>query len=279
VRYTLKTPYRDGTTHIGNRLSEVRNGATTKLLYASASNRLIQLGASAVTLDPEGNTIADNGGGRKFYDGAANRLQLVSQNGLPVAGYLYNGWGQRIGKLTLQGASLYHYDIFGRLISETNLGSQPSRDYVRGDSTPLAQIDHGVPIGAMLQKGHCKTGPDGKIDWVSYLSVDAIGAPQVATDVSQSIVWRDDGEAFGETSPTQSVPAGSYPVTVNLRNPGQYFDEETGFFCNLARFYNPQTGRYISSDPVGLNAGIDTYLYASSNPLGFVDPSGLDCVA
>jgi RHS repeat-associated protein len=259
----------------GNRLSEVRNGVTTNLTYAPASNRLIQLGSSTITLDPSGNTTADNGGSRTFYYSAANHLQIVSQNGLPIAGYLYNGSGQRVGKLTLQGVSLYHYDIFGRLISETTIGSQPSRDYVWADSTPIAQVDHWVPIGTMVQEAHCTIGPDGKIDWISYLDTDGIGTPRVATDVSQNIVWRDDGEAFGETLPTQSVPSGVYPVTINLRNPGQYFDQETGFFYNVARFYNPQSGRYIASDPLGLTAGLNTYTYVASNPLSNSDPMGL----
>jgi RHS repeat-associated protein len=88
-------------------------------------------------------------------------------------------------------------------------------------------------------------------------------------------VWRSDGEAFGETAPTQTVPSGAYPVIVNLRNPGQYFDQETGLFYNRARYYNPQSGRYITSDPIGLGGGLNTYAYVRGNPLGGVDASGL----
>jgi RHS repeat-associated protein len=89
------------------------------------------------------------------------------------------------------------------------------------------------------------------------------------------VVWRDDGEAFGETAPTQTVPAGAYPVIVNLRNPGQYFDQETGLFYNVARYYNPQSGRYLTSDPIGLRGGLDTYAYVGGNPLSNTDPLGL----
>ena len=60
-----------------------------------------------------------------------------------------------------------------------------------------------------------------------------------------------------------------------LRFPGQYFDAETGLHYNYFRDYDPSTGRYIESDPIGLDGGLNTYLYAESNPLLLVDPYGL----
>lgn len=42
----------------------------------------------------------------------------------------------------------------------------------------------------------------------------------------------------------------------NLRFAGQYFDEETGLHYNYFRDYDPQTGRYVQSDPIGLNGGL-----------------------
>ena len=169
----------------------------------------------------------------------------------------------------------YHYDILGRLSSETTIGSQPSRDYVWVGGVPVAQIDHWVPIGNMLKMAHCSVGGDGKIDWVTYVHTDGLGTPRIGTDVAQNVVWRWDGVAFGETAPNQTVPVGAYPVLVNLRNPGQYFDQETALFYNGARYYNPQTGRYISSDPIGLVGGLNTYAYAGGGPLVGDDPSGM----
>jgi len=64
--------------------------------------------------------------------------------------------------------------------------------------------------------------------------------------------------------------------TLNLRFPGQYFDKETKTHYNINRDYNPVTGRrYIQSDPIGFDGGINTYLYANANPLVNVDESGL----
>jgi RHS repeat-associated protein len=62
--------------------------------------------------------------------------------------------------------------------------------------------------------------------------------------------------------------------TLNLRFPGQYFDEETGTHYNYFRDYDPGVGRYVQSDPIGLAGGLNTYGYAYQNPLVNFDPDG-----
>jgi len=56
--------------------------------------------------------------------------------------------------------------------------------------------------------------------------------------------------------------------------PGQYFDEETNLHYNHFRYYDPELGRYITSDPIGLLAGLNTYSYANQNSVRFYDPDG-----
>lgn len=63
--------------------------------------------------------------------------------------------------------------------------------------------------------------------------------------------------------------------------PGQYYDSESGLHYNYFRDYDPSTGRYVESDPIGLRGGFNTYSYVSNNPLAMIDTLGLasNCVA
>jgi RHS repeat-associated protein len=88
------------------------------------------------------------------------------------------------------------------------------------------------------------------------------------------IAWRWDTDPFGTVAPNQN-PQSLGTFVYNLRYPGQYYDSETGLNYNMARDFDPQTGRYIESDPFGLRGGINTYAYVAGRPIMATDPSGL----
>ena len=90
-------------------------------------------------------------------------------------------------------------------------------------------------------------------------------------------IWRWDlhTDAFGNHPANEDPDGDGRNYTLNLRYPGQYFDTDTNLHYNYFRDYEPQTGRYIQSDPIGIAADINTYQYALANPLIAIDPNGL----
>jgi RHS repeat-associated protein len=88
-------------------------------------------------------------------------------------------------------------------------------------------------------------------------------------------VWRWDSEPFGSSAANEDPDGDGVGFAYNLRFPGQYFDAETGFSYNWNRFYEPRAGRYTTSDPIGLDGGLNTYLYSDGTPLVFFDINGL----
>ena len=82
-------------------------------------------------------------------------------------------------------------------------------------------------------------------------------------------MWSATYDAFGKAT----VDSAS-TVTNNLRFPGQIFDPETGLHYNWQRYYDPKTGRYPTSDPIGLKGGVNFYTYTMNDPVNFIDPNG-----
>ena len=104
---------------------------------------------------------------------------------------------------------------------------------------------------------------------VSYFGTSHLGTPKVAFERSGEVTWRAQAQAFGETQITLNT------IDNALRFPGQYFDAETGLYQNYFMDYDPQLGRYVQSDPIGLYGGLNIYEYVSANPLEYIDPLGL----
>ncbi len=163
--------------------------------------------------------------------------------------------GERVTKTSPTGTTHFHYDRAGHLIAETDSAGATIREYLwLGD----------MPIGLVAtQTGG--SGPE-----LFAVHTDHLATTLRITDNLQQTAWKSTREPFGE-----STLATTNTVIWPLRFPGQYEDNETGFVYNYFRDYDPVIGRYVESDPIGLDGGINTYAYVNENPLTRIDPYGL----
>lgn len=251
----------------GNRTQRSDPNSTTPYTTAVGSHRLEAVGTRARTYDAAGNTTAIDAYSRSnkwsLTYGELGRLHQVALNSTLRATYRYNGRGERIAKLhpTEVKENLYFvYSEDGKLLGEYYNDGSRVAEYVWLDDTLVAiYADH-----------------DGSNH--QYVQTDHLGTPRAVVHPGRDrIVWRWDlaGSAFGDHAPASDPDGDGKAYVMNLRYPGQYFDAESGLHYNYFRDYDPSTGRYIESDPIGLDGGLTTFGYANGNALNFSDPFGL----
>jgi RHS repeat-associated protein len=181
--------------------------------------------------DARGNITA-YGSKTLVYD-CLGRLTSVLSGGPQIGAYSYNFRDQRVKKVAAGVTTVYHYDLAGNLIEETDAAGNLQKEYVHLGSNlgsmPLAMV----------------TPND-----LDYYHVDHLGTPIRMTDGSQRTVWEAGYSAFGVASWNENPDGDGTTVTSNLRLPGQYFDAETGLNYNWHRYYAPELGRYLQPDPL-----------------------------
>jgi RHS repeat-associated protein len=99
--------------------------------------------------------------------------------------------------------------------------------------------------------------------------VDHLGAPRMLLDEAGEIAWKAQLDVYG-VARTDVAHTGC-----PWRWPGQYEDEETGLYYNRCRYFDPEVGRYISQDPIGITGSLSVYEY-THDPTTWIDPLGLD---
>lgn len=243
----------------GNRLSQTGSAASSYTM-AGTSNRLSGVSGAlsrSFSYDAAGNATAD-GSATFGYDGAG-RLTSASKGGTS-ASYAQNTLGQRVRKTVNGVVTIFCYDESGHLLGEYEASGALIREYVWLGDIPVAVIT---------------AGPGTPPFHYWSIHTDHLNTPRsVAHPVSGQRVWRWDSAPFGESAPDEDPDGDLSLFTMPLRFPGQYADAETGLNYNYFRDYEPQIGRYVQSDPLGLFGGVNTYSYALASPVLNFDPTG-----
>jgi len=242
---------------VGNRLTSDINGSAVTSTVSATSNQITTV-AGAVPTD-----YMLGGVDVTYTYNNANRLVEVRKDGAVVASYGYNALGQRVRKQAAGVTTYFYYDERGRLLGEYDATGRLVQETIWLEDLPIA----------VLKPRAGATGQPIPVD-IFHVHADHLGTPRTITrPVDNALVWRwDNLDPFGSNAPDEN-PAGQGVFPYHLRFPGQYYDAETGTHYNYFRDYDPTVGRYAQSDPIGLEGGLNTYVYVA-DPLTQIDPTG-----
>jgi RHS repeat-associated protein len=214
---------------------------------ADAANRITQFGSTAFTFDAQGQATSrtDAAGTATFHWDARGRLIQVSKPGNPTVNYSYDPRGRRSSRSAQGVTTSFLYD-----------GSDVVLD--RGSDGSIVDYLNGPSIDEKLRQ----SGGGGPM----YFMQDQLGSSISLTDVSGNLTERYTYEPYG---------GGAAGQLTRYKFTGREADDLTGLLYYRARYYDPQSGRFISEDPKGFNAGYNFYEYAGGNPIQGTDPEGL----
>ena len=225
-----------------------------------SGNRLKEYNGIEYTYDALGNLIyrqLPNGENQYYQYDLEN--QLVRAEIKKPAGnteiwtYAYDPFGRRLSKerqdklaWTSTDPKRTHFVWDGsRLLQEYTYKGSYTYIYTDQDSyEPLAQI--------------FDNAKDGK-QYLSYFHNDQIGIPREMTDIHGNLLWYGEYTAWGRLKKDGRIYQNAHQP---FRLQNQYFDEETGLHYNLMRYYEPEAGRFVNQDPIGLLGGENLYRFA-----------------
>jgi RHS repeat-associated protein len=240
---------------IGNRMTRsLVNGGTTltTYTYATANTQLTKAVTGSSTLnytyDANGALITRKLGNTTQASYTYNANARLATSG--TAALKYNAFGERSVETITGGGTHFLFAEDGALLAEHTVQGALVRNYVYLNGQPFATVD--------------------AAGTVSYILNDQVGQPQKMLNASGAVSWHRVAGIFGDTVSQAVGTTAANPQ----RFPGQQFDPNLALHYNYFRDYDPATGRYLETDPIGLNGGINLYQYALSNPVRYTDPQG-----
>ncbi|ODS23275.1 hypothetical protein AB835_09650 [Candidatus Endobugula sertula] len=225
------------------------------------------------------NRLIENDYHQYTYDINGNRTTVTNKLTGAIERYQYNSLDQMIGYQRYTDiqpdtvASVdysYTYGPLGRRWSKTNNITNSITTFHWSGSALIGEVTNGTTRRYLIE-GSTPVGFIENGNIYHYLK-DHLGTAHQIIDSSGVVVWEGNYDSFGNATETVAL------IENNLRFAGQYFDQESGLHYNYFRYYDPKTGRYTQSDPIGLDDGPNSYSYVYNNPLVYFDPDGRSAV-
>ena len=244
---------------------------------AITDNRLKTYNGTTYYYDELGNLIhrelADGEVQNYFYDlhDQLVKAEIFKKDGTKETwAYSYDALGRRIGKGRLKTSQEVSDDLENQtrfawdgshLLQEVHPDGRYTYIYADQDSyEPLAQVrDWTTEDGESRQQ-------------TRYFHCDQIGIPREMTDKDGNLLWFGNYTGWGRLKEETKVTDSAYQP---FRLQNQYADRETGLHYNFFRYYEPDVGRFVNQDPIGLMGGMNLYQFAP-NTQQWIDHLGLD---
>ncbi|WP_310642566.1 DUF6531 domain-containing protein [Burkholderia cenocepacia] len=196
--------------------------------------------------------------------------------------YTWDGFNRLVKVVTPErGVWAYRYDAFNRRIEKQQVGGRETVKFLWDGST-LAErwIEQRDGTTGQVVTWHIEPGSFSPLaqetdDGLYPILTDQVGLPKAVFDQYGKPVWKSAYSLWGKLLPARrAANDGPSAIDTTLRFPGQWVDDETELSYNLNRYYDPDSGAYLSQDPIGLRGGTRNYGYVPT-PTDETDPLGL----
>ena len=241
----------------GNRMTRTENGDTITYTLG-VGDRLASWTGGAYTHDAAGNVTRIERDGKPTLDLTWNsqyQLASASTNGVFAESYSYDALSRRVSTTTLEGTTRHVYDNNWQVIADIDENGSVVASYVWGDGIDKLLA---VTIGGATY----------------YPLTDIQGTVCGYVDSQNNVVASWQYDAWGNVLSEYIAPSAAALATLRYRFQGREWSAATGLINFRMRWYDADTGRWLSKDPIGLSGGLNLYAFCGGDSVNAKDPEG-----